>query len=331
MKLVSAFVLLLALASVAQSLGAQVPSGVQSGTTQTQSVTTQAPAPGSVIEPPPASSAVLTRIAGGDILDINVYGAPDLAQHARVNNAGDVYLPLVDHVHLAGLTIDEAQDLIAAQLKDGNFMVDPHVSITIAESVSGVAVRGYVTKPGVYPVLGSAGLLDILATAGGLQPEASSSLTVIHRDQPDKPVSVVLSSDATKNQAANVPIFQGDTILVPRAGIVYVVGDVLAPAGFAMTSENTVYALKALALAHGPQVDAALSRTFIIRKTPQGEQKEIPVNLKKILRSQAPDVQLQAEDILYIPHSGRKEFAEDALRSSFGLLTGLSIIAMERY
>ena len=330
MKLIAGFVLPLALVLVLQSLGAQVPSSVPSGTAQAPAANTQAPAPGAVLAPPPAASDVLTKITPGDVLDINVYGAPDLAQHTRVNNAGDVYLPLIGHAHLAGLTIDEAQDLIAAKLKDGNFIVDPHVSINLAESVSGVAIRGQVAKPGIYPVLGSAGLLDIVASAGGLTADAGSSLTVIHHDQPDKPISVIVSTDATKNQAANVPVFQGDTILVPRAGIVYVVGDVQAPTGLALTKENAISVTKALAMAHGPLLDAALNKTFIIRKTPQGEQKNIPVDLKKVLNAQAPDVALEAEDILYIPHSGKKAAAKQMATEALALVTGLSIVAVER-
>lgn len=278
---------------------------------------------------PPVSTEALTKISAGDILELTVYGVQDLAQRVRVSNAGDVYLPLLDYVHLDGLTIDQAQNLIAEKYKDGGFLVNPHVSITIAESVSGVTIRGQVAKPGVYPILGSAGLLDIIASAGGTTADASDVVTITHRDHPDRPDTVTLSDDPTKNQAANIPVYQGDTVLVPKAGIIYVVGQVQSPAGLALTKYNSISATKALAMVHGPASNASLNHTFIIRKTPDGQQQNIPIPLGKILKAQSPDVMLQAEDIVYVPNSTAKAVAKRAGDAAIALATAATIIAVQ--
>lgn len=278
---------------------------------------------------PPASADALTEISAGDILELNVYGVPDLAQRVRVNNAGDVYLPLLDYVHLDGLTIDQAQELIAKEYKEGGFLVNPHVSLTIAESVSGVTIRGQVARPGVYPILGSAGLLDIISSAGGITPDASDVVTITHRDQPDRPETVILSDDPIRNQATNIPVYQGDTVWVSKAGIVYVVGQVQSPAGLALTRSNSITATRALALVHGPSNSASLNGTFIIRKTPDGQQQDIRVPLGKILKAKAPDVTLQAEDILYVPNSTAKAVAARGVDAAIALATAATVIAVE--
>jgi polysaccharide export outer membrane protein len=332
MKLVSGLVIIPVLLVLSRGVSAQTAPHVPPENRQDNSMTGQSTTvPHEMMAAaPPVSTKALTKISAGDVLEINVYGAPDLAQRARVNNAGDVYLSLIDYVHLDALTIDQAQELIARKYKDGGFLVNPHVSITIADSVSGVFVRGQVAKPGVYPILGSAGLVDVIATAGGLTADASDAVTITHHDHPDQPETITLSDDPTKNQSTNVPVYQGDTVLVLRAGIVYVIGEVQAPAGLALTKDRTIMATKALAMVHGTNNNAALNSTFIIRKTSGGLQQNIPVLLGKILKAQAPDVPLEADDILYVPYSHGKAAAKAGAQAALSLVTGLSIIAVSR-
>jgi len=104
---------------------------------------------------------------------------------------------------------------------------------------------------------------------------------------------IALSSNPRR---ANVPVAPGDTIVVSKAGIVYVVGDVHKPGGFIMENGNNMTVLQAIAMAEGNNPTASLDHARLIRKTPRGQQ-EIPINLKKILSSEAPDMKLEAEDI----------------------------------
>jgi polysaccharide export outer membrane protein len=262
--------------------------------------------------PPPNSEQMYYRISPGDTLEITVFGAPDLSQKVRVTSEGDAYLPLVNYVHVAGLNVQEAQAAIEHALKKGNFLTSPHVSIFVAEYASGVVVMGEVVKPGIYPVTASKGLLfDILTEAGGPTASAGQVVTITHRGD-TKQQTVVLSQNPKNNMEANVPVYQGDTILVSKAGTIYVVGEVLSPSAFIMERKSGYTALKALAMAHGPTRLAKLSQAIIVRQTPEGV-KQIPVPLDKIAQNKAPDTELLADDILMVPTNHAKSAALQAV------------------
>ena len=262
------------------------------------------------------------RIGTGDLLDISVFGVPDLTQKTRVTSSGDIYLPLVGYVHLDGLTVEEAQTTIEKKLVEGKFLNEPHVTIFIAEYATGVTIMGEVAHPGVYPVFGSRRLFDVLSAAGGLTDRAGRVVTITHRDHPQEPQSVVFSADP-QNTSANVEVAQGDTIVVTRGGVVYVVGEVMQPSGFIMEGAQSFTVLKALALAHGPARYAKLDSSKVIRKNPDGTYKEIPVSLRKILDAKEKDLPLQADDIVFVPASGGKRAAEQTVNSILGIASGM--------
>jgi polysaccharide export outer membrane protein len=228
------------------------------------------------------------RLSSGDLLDVNVYNVPELETKSRVGNNGDVYLPLVDYVHVAGLTVEEAQALIEKRLSDGGFVKNPHVTLLVNETSSqGANVLGEVARPGVYVVRGEPRLLDLISAAGGFTDKAGKSIVITHRDPDEKAVTVPLTRKITETPANNIAVFPGDTILVQKADVVYAVGDVGRPSGFLMDMENLTV-LKTIALAGGTNRTAKLSGTKIIRKGPNG-MVEIPVELKKMLSAKAPE------------------------------------------
>src|ERR1700690_2411819 len=230
------------------------------------------------------------------MLEVNVYNVPELATKSRLGTNGDVYLPLVDYVHLAGLTVEEAQALIEKQLSDGGFVKNPHVTLIVDQSSSqGVNLLGEVARPGIYPVIGEPRLLDVVSAAGGFTDRSGRSITVTHRDQPDKPLTVPLSRKVSNDQASKIRIAPGDTIFVHKADVVYVVGDVGRPSGFLMDNDNLTV-LKVIALAGGTTATAKLNGVKILRKGPSG-MTETPVELKKIMQAKAVDIPMQAEDI----------------------------------
>src|SRR5262249_596156 len=115
-----------------------------------------------------SGDSALVRLGPGDLIEVNVYNVPELATKARVGSSADVYLPLIDYVHVADMSVEEAQALIEKRLGDGGFVRNPHVTIFVDESASqGVTVLGEVTKPGVYPSLGDHKLFDLISQAGG--------------------------------------------------------------------------------------------------------------------------------------------------------------------
>jgi polysaccharide biosynthesis/export protein len=276
----------------------------------------------------PSASPIVLRIGTGDLLEISistVIGAPEMNCKARVSASGDITLPLVGSLHVAGLTAEEAQATIEKKYKDAEILKSPQVSVLIIEYASqGVSVLGEVLKPGVYPLLTSRRLLDLISQAGGFTPTAGRTVAITHRDHPLEPTTVVLSRDPRQNTASNTDIIPGDTIVVAKAGVVYVVGAVGKPGGFTMDANDGLTILQAIALAEGPKTDAAMDKSKLIRQTPNGPS-EIPVPLHKILTSKTPDIRLQSDDILFVPNSAVKSGARRSLEAIVQAATGVVI------
>jgi polysaccharide export outer membrane protein len=261
------------------------------------------------------------------MLDITVFGVPDLSEKTRVNSDGQIYLPLVNYVAVGGLDLQEAQAAIENAYSTGRFLTSPHVSVAVDEQAGGVVVMGEIAKPGIYTVTASKDtLFDVLTEAGGTTQTAGRVVTVTHRRDPDHPQTVVLSSDPQKLMASNMPLRAGDVVMVAKAGVFYVVGEVLQPSGFIMDNSAGCTALKALAMAHGPTRLAKLSDAKIVRQTPQGV-KVIPVALNKVEQSKAPDVELLAGDILMVPLSKAKTTAYQAASMAQSVATFAAVSA----
>jgi len=270
------------------------------------------------------SLANVTLIGLGDLIEITVYGAPDFNKQVRISDSGDVDLPLIGAVKLAGLSTHEGEALIRKRLMDGGFFNDPQVSIFEKEYASqGISVLGEVQKPGTYPLLGSRFLFEALSAAGGTTPKAGKSVTIIHRGRPQEPETVALTYSGSTPQTGNVPVLPGDTIVVSKAGLVYVVGDVRQPSGFLLDSARLTV-LQAVAMAQGANPTASLDAAKVIRRTPDGP-KEIPIELSKIMQAKAQDVELKDEDILFIPRSASKSAGIRAIEAILQTATGLAI------
>jgi polysaccharide biosynthesis/export protein len=242
------------------------------------------------------------RLGDGDLVEVGVYDVPELSSKARVDSNGDLYLPLIDYVHVAGLTLDEAQRVVEKKLEQGGFVKNPHVSIFVDEYASqGVSVLGEVAKPGIYPALGDQRLLDLISAAGGLNITAGHVITVTHRDPKDNPVTVELSKNLTDSPESNIDISPGDTVVVHKADIIYVVGDVARPSGL-LIDRGSLTVLQAVALAGGTTATSKPNGARILHKGPEGIT-ETPIQLKKILQARAADVPMKPDDILFVPSS----------------------------
>jgi polysaccharide export outer membrane protein len=270
-------------------------------------------------------TAVVPVIGAGDLLKVGVLGAPESDQEVRVGADGSVVLNFIGPVHVAGLTPEEAQAIITKKLVAGDFFTEPQVSVFAKEyATQGISVLGEVQKPNVYPLLGSHRLFDVLSLAGGTTPKAGQVITITHRDHPRELRTVLLSNDAAKSAEANVEIFPGDTVVVSKAGIVYVVGDVHKPTGVMMENGTQMTVLQAIAMAEGTNPTAALNGAKLIRKTPTGPQ-ATPLELKKILATKSPDIHVQAEDIIFIPSSAVKGAGKRSLEAIIQAAVGVAI------
>src|SRR6266852_3048940 len=183
---------------------------------------------------------------------------------------------------------------------------------------------GEVQHPGVYPILGARRLFDVISLAGGTGPKAGRVVSISHRDHPESPRSVMLSNDAMESARSNIEVFPGDTVVVSRAGVVYVVGDVGKPSGVAMDNGTDMTVLQAIAMAQGTNPTAKLNNAKLIRKTPNGPQ-ETPLPLKDMLANKAPDIRLQAEDIIFVPNSVAKSATRRSLEAAIQMATGLAV------
>jgi polysaccharide biosynthesis/export protein len=273
-----------------------------------------------------AQSGVVT-LGPGDLLELNVYNVPELTTKARVSNSGDVYLPLVDYVHVGGLSQEEAQSVIEKRLEEGGFVRSPHVTIFVDEANSqGVTILGEVTKPGIYPDPADRKLYQVISEAGGFTPSASRKIAVIRPSQAE-PIRIDLPRNLADDLSGNIDVLPGDTINVPRAPIIYVVGDVGRPSGL-LVDNGTLTVLQALALAGGTNRTAKLGGARIIRKGGPTGMTETPVQIKKMLEAKSPDITLQADDILFIPVSAGRVVATRSFEAAMALATAVSIYSV---
>jgi polysaccharide export outer membrane protein len=317
-----------ALAVVLVGIMVAQETGAPSNISQTQTVIPAAKITTPDATSQPESNPNLLKLGAGDLVEVSVYGVPELSTKARVSAAGDLYLPLIDYVHVGDLTQEEAQRLIEKRLADGGFVNNPHVTILVDEYASqGVTLLGEVSRPGIYPVLGDRRLYDLISAAGGFTEKAGRTVSITHRDKPANPVTVQLPSNLAENNEGNVQVAPGDTVLVARAGIIYVVGDVQRPSGF-MIEDNRLTVLKALALAGGTNRTASMNNSRLLRTTANGVQ-EIPVPLKKILQAKAHDEVMQKGDILFIPSSTAKTVAYKGTEAITSMATALAVIAVQ--
>jgi len=288
-------------------------------------------------------------IGPDDLLNIYVLDVPELSRDYRVSAAGTIAIPvLATPVDAAGLTLAQFSDLLCKELKTQGLVTDPHITMAVDQSrLHSIAIVGAVRRPQVYPVLTRTTVLDILSQAEGLADDAGNTVIVRRGDiairalnrsggttgGPEQPPADTLTLDLRRliegtDPSLNVYIYPGDRITVPRAGVIYVVGAVNKPGGFTMkASSHGMTVLQVLALAEDTKNTAKRDQTVIIRndsQAPEGR-KQIPIDLKAILRGKSPDPVLQAEDILFVPDSGGKRALNRGIESVVQAATGVAI------
>lgn len=258
----------------------------------------------------------------------------------RVDASGDVTLPLIGRIHAAGLSTVALEQEAQFRLKP--VLKDPQVVVTIASFGSQpVSVLGAVKNPGIVQLQGRKSLFEVLSMAGGLQPEAGYLVQVtrplksgtipLATSRADPNAQVTVASIRLKkiinvpNASENIEILAGDTISVPKAGIVYVVGSVTKPGGYPLGESESLSALQVISLAEGLQGTASPSKARILRTVPGSPKRtEIPVNLNRLMDGRMSDLQLQADDILFVPGSKAKKAGLrtiDAIVSAAGYAT----------
>ena len=264
------------------------------------------------------------RIGPGDLIEVTIFENPDLSGRYRVDQNGDVSLSLVGHVHVAGSTADEAGTAIEKRYVEDQILLpaSAQANVFIAEyATQGITVSGEVKAPGVYPALGVRKLHDLIVAAGGVLQTASSKVIITRNDDSEHPVTVDYNPEALKPVIPDIQIFPGDSILVPRAGIVYIVGNVARSGGFVLDGRDQLTVEEALALAGGGNHSPDLKHVQLVRTLEDGRKEAITIPVNLILKGRAPDVALKDGDILYVPTNNVRLLSLQAINDMVSLGT----------
>lgn len=257
------------------------------------------------------------QLAPGDLISIRVFGQPEYLLDVRLSADGRVLLPLIGTVDLNGLTISQAERIVEQRLTDAQIYRNPQVTIQLTEGPNQAAtVVGEVHA--VVPVVGSRRLLDVLAVAGGLPPTASHVIT-ISRPGLAEPLVVDLGTDPLHSGLANVPIFPGDTIIIGRIGMVYMLGAFKTPGTISLTQYAPLTLMEATAFVGGIGFQGKYDDMRLIR-TSGDHRTVVKLDIQRILHGKDPDPILQANDIVFLPDSALKASISNG---SLGTLLGI--------
>jgi polysaccharide export outer membrane protein len=261
------------------------------------------------------------------LLDVSEFHTPEFRTTVRVTAAGTVSLPLVGDVVVQGMDEPQAERTIGEALSAKGMLRHPHVQVLVIASVGqDLSILGEVMRPGVYPYGVHHRLLDLLAAAAGATPAAGTLAYIYHRDDPAGHAVALDRSGSSVGERHNPELLAGDTVQVSRAGLVYVVGDVIRPGGFTVEPGQPMTVLQAVSLAWGPSQNAALTKALLIRE--QGSGRTVTsLNLKRMLRGQDPDVPISERDILFVPDSAAKNLWNRTMESVVQSTAGVSIYA----
>lgn len=264
------------------------------------------------------------HLVPGDTVSIHIYGSTDYDPIVKVSLDSSLLLPLIGPVSVRDLPLPDAERLIAARLEAAGMYHNPQVTITIMDSTNQVAtVMG--EAHGSVPTLTPRRLFDVLAMSGGLPPTASHVITIQRPGIPD-PIVVDLGVDPAHSRMANIPIFAGDTVIVGRVGSVYILGSVRVQGATPLIQASPLTMIQLLAQAGGALFEARLNDAKIIRT--QGVHRTmINVRLKDVIKGQAPDPILQADDIVLIPNNAfRSAIRSGGIGTAIGIISVLSVI-----
>jgi polysaccharide export outer membrane protein len=270
---------------------------------------------------------------------------PELTEVAnkpvRVDDNGDIQVPLVGRVHVSGMTVQQTEQELDKVLS--RYIRQPQVAVNVAEVRSQpVSILGAVNTPGVHQVQGQKTLMEMIALAGGIRPDAGYSVRITREVEWGCIPLPNAQTDASgrfsvaelnlkelmeaKNPEENIQILPHDVISVPKAEIVYVVGEVKRSGGFPLGEHEGISVLQVISLAEGLNGTADARHARILRLKPDADQREeLQVDVKDVLNGKKPDVSLLANDILFIPGSTGKKAALRAMEAAIQTGTGLAI------
>jgi polysaccharide biosynthesis/export protein len=296
-------------------------------------------------------------VGAGDVLHVDVFDVPELSRDLRVSDTGDLSFPLIPgRIHAAGQSPFQLEATLEQLLLENGLVSHPQVSVFVKEQNSQpLSIVGAVSHPMVYQVLRPTTLIEVLADAGGIADDAGPDILITRPSHPGEmtaaagpgsdPPSTDPPSDPPADNAQimtihledlleagdsrfDVPVYGGDVIRVPKAGIIYILGEgIAAPGGYVLQGHGEkVTVLKAVALAHGLTGFAKADSSVILRTDPAtGKRVAINVHLKKIEKHKEDDVPVVSNDVLYIPDSTGKKALARGGEAAIGIGTAVTV------
>ena len=240
-------------------------------------------------------------------MEVSVFEEPQLTQRVRVDADGRIALSLLGEIAVSGMVPADAGNLIAEKYRSARLLNRPRVSVLVLEyATQSTVILGQVVHPGAILLYAPRGVLDVLSMVGGFTDIADRHVTIQRHSGATETVYLPNGAGAMLEQSS-VQVNPGDSVIVPRAGIVYVLGDVARPGGYVMQNDAGMTLLQAIASASGINKTAAESQTRLIRTLSNGDFQDLKVGLKRIERGKEADIPLQANDVVYVPFSLAQE------------------------
>lgn len=291
-----------------------------------------------------AFKEVLTsyRLGPDDQIVVSVADSEEIANRSvQIDTNGEAGLPLLGRLKVGGLTVRQFEQDLAERLK--TYYKNPQVTVTISEFRSQpVSVIGAVKQPGVHQLRGAKTLIEMLSLAGGLRDDAGNSVKVTRRKEwgpvPLPGAVADPSGEFTVGEVAlreimmarrpeaNIRIRPNDVITIPKADLVYVIGEVNKSGGFVLAERADMSVLQAVSMAGGLTKLAGGKNARILRPTANGgTREEIAVDLRKIFEGKGEDIAMQPEDILFVPTNAAKNIGVRTAEAAVQMLTGVVI------
>jgi polysaccharide export outer membrane protein len=294
-------------------------------------------------------------LSSGDLLGIEVFDVPELTRDVRVSESGLISLPLLPIMRAGGLTVFQLQDKLAELLIANGLVSNPQVAVSVKEQHGQpITVIGAVRTPMVIQAVRPMTLLEVLSRVGGIADDAGGRVLItrpVHESVLKSPaagesaeIAAAVPEEVTEpltlriglrelldsgDPKYNIALRGGDVVSVPRAGVVYAVGAVNNPGGFVMANDRQqLTVLKVLALSGGLTPTAKKKDAVIIRQAADSEQRQVPVDLERILAFKAEDLELQQSDILFVPNSSGRQVMGRVAQTALGLASGVALVRL---
>ncbi|HWE50772.1 MAG TPA: polysaccharide biosynthesis/export family protein [Bryobacteraceae bacterium] len=270
----------------------------------------------------------MQKVGPTDLLAIQVYDSPEFTRTVRVSAEGTIRLPMLKAlVPVDGMLPSEIEVQIAEALRHEQLLVDPYVTVNVAEYHSRpVTVIGAVRTPLTFQVIGAMRLADALARAGGLDVSNAGPEIIVTRPNGDAGAQSVRRIPwktllAGTDPELNLILTGGEEIRVPEVAKIIVEGSVARPGVYPVQDPVTLNTVSTAIAQAGGLIQFADHKAFILRVDDQGVTHTIPVPLWEIINRRKPDITLQARDILQVPDSPKRRITQTTINSLTGIGT----------